>query len=693
MAVNVKLGVDMSAFKSGIQEANAQLKTFDAQLKFAETTFKKTGNAEAAMATKTDALSNKLKVQKQVVQQYEKALQDMKNAGVDPASKSYQQMAAAMLNMQSAANETEIALNGLSTSQVQAATTADKLAQSVNGIGKKISLDQVISGIDKITGALENAAQKAIKLGEEIWNNVMDSARLSDDILTQATVLDMTPEMYQKYKGVFDTIGEITVTEWAAAKRKIEKAMTGPSSEQLDIFRALGFTQIIGGKNENQEVLRLADNWEDAFWQIGEEIQRRVSTGKLSTEMADVYGEAIFGKKYSSLKNLLKGGKEAFLDALTDQNTISDEALEKNAKLNDTVIKLQESFDALKAEVVSGLAPALTEAAGAIDTLLGEVLKYLQTEEGKAMMDSLGTSLKELFAGLKDINPQEVAQKLVDVLNSITGGLKWLIDHKEDVFHALEWIVGGWATLKLTGGALDILKVINGAKGLVAGSGGTEASTAATSAASSGTGFWASLGNKAAVGVMVYPTIKKLLEEGIPTTKVSDVGKTALDIIGGEGTGDLLDKVKPVTKVTVQEAVYKELGIGGGGDSGGHGLGVEVPVEPVAPEDSAEQIADQVGTVTVPVALDWRPSYMQGYQQQAPGLGGHANGLPFVPYDGYLALLHRGERVMTASQNKSYTYNNNTYFGSVSLNNGLEIDALTESIARNNRRKSSGYGS
>ena len=40
MAVNVKLGVDMSAFKSGIQEANAQLKTFDAQLKFAETTFK-----------------------------------------------------------------------------------------------------------------------------------------------------------------------------------------------------------------------------------------------------------------------------------------------------------------------------------------------------------------------------------------------------------------------------------------------------------------------------------------------------------------------------------------------------------------------------------------------------------------------------------------------------------------------------
>ena len=36
MAVNMKLGVDLSGFKQGISEANAQLKTFDAQIKLAE---------------------------------------------------------------------------------------------------------------------------------------------------------------------------------------------------------------------------------------------------------------------------------------------------------------------------------------------------------------------------------------------------------------------------------------------------------------------------------------------------------------------------------------------------------------------------------------------------------------------------------------------------------------------------------
>ena len=110
MAANLKLGVDLTSFKQGINDAKAQLKSFDAQIKFAETSFKKTGDAEAAMSTKTDALTNKLKTQKQMIQQYDKMLQALRQSGIDPASESYQKMQAAMLNVQSAANETEIAL-------------------------------------------------------------------------------------------------------------------------------------------------------------------------------------------------------------------------------------------------------------------------------------------------------------------------------------------------------------------------------------------------------------------------------------------------------------------------------------------------------------------------------------------------------------------------------------------------------
>jgi hypothetical protein len=38
-----------------------------------------------------------------------------------------------------------------------------------------------------------------------------------------------------------------------------------------------------------------------------------------------------------------------------------------------------------------------------------------------------------------------------------------------------------------------------------------------------------------------------------------------------------------------------------------------------------------------------------------PGLRSHYSGLDFVPYDGYGARLHKGERVLTAKENREYS--------------------------------------
>jgi len=35
--------------------------------------------------------------------------------------------------------------------------------------------------------------------------------------------------------------------------------------------------------------------------------------------------------------------------------------------------------------------------------------------------------------------------------------------------------------------------------------------------------------------------------------------------------------------------------------------------------------------------------------------GSHASGLPYVPYDGYVAEVHKGERIMTAAENEAYS--------------------------------------
>ena len=70
-----------------------------------------------------------------------------------------------------------------------------------------------------------------------------------------------------------------------------------------------------------------------------------------------------------------------------------------------------------------------------------------------------------------------------------------------------------------------------------------------------------------------------------------------------------------------------------------------------------------------------------------------ANGLHWVPYDGYIAELHRGERVVPARENVSRNFSSNLYIESMYMNNGTDAQALAQSIAAANRRSMAGYGS
>ena len=94
--------------------------------------------------------------------------------------------------------------------------------------------------------------------------------------------------------------------------------------------------------------------------------------------------------------------------------------------------------------------------------------------------------------------------------------------------------------------------------------------------------------------------------------------------------------------------------------------------------------------------------------------GEHASGLHYVPYDGYIAKLHRGERVLTADQARKADRGGNTgideaiagmlatmkhlriqvgekEFGSTVVDYGS--NGMRQSIAGFNRRKRMGYGS
>ena len=700
MAVNVKMGVDLGGFKSGIQEGQNILKGLNAEMKATEAEFKATGNAEQQLAQKTKTLNSQINVQKGIIDQAKKALKAMEEAGVKPTDAAYQKMYATMMNATAGMNEAQAALNGLDSAQQETAKSAENLNAGLSSIGKKISLQQVISGINTITDGLEKAAQKAIQLGREIVSAVSESAQWADDAATAAMKYGINITEYQQMQGLVASGLDTTVEAMLTAQKKLRKGIGGGTL--ADTLKELKVT--IGELKETgggiSEIVQKDEV--DLFWEVGQAL----------LNMSDAYdkeaaAQKLFGRSWEDLVPLFREYKtaEEYKEALKGVNTVSEEGMDNLVSLNDKLGELEYNFGVLKNEMLASLAPALETAADALSGLLTKVLEYLETPEGQQALKDMETAVSGLFEDLSKIDPEQVVSGFKSVFDTVVGSLQWLVENKDTVADALVAIVGVWGGLEITGGLLTIVNLINGLQGLGIIGGGAGATG---TAASTGTSLVGKIST--GIGGLLPNIVSWVSTNGGPVMDwLTHESPIASILNGQESVGDFWNRVtEGVTKnaeTFAQDWAENELikfwtRRDANQDAGERTIFGEnwlpsymqdqtpqVEVDPVAPEDAASDLAGQIGEVTVPVklvpeALDWRPSYMRG----------HANGLPFVPYDGYLAMLHRGERVLTASANRSYTYNSNNYFGNVNLNNGQDIDALCTSIDRHNRQMQSGFG-
>ena len=736
---SAKFDVEMSSFKSGIAAAKSEVKTLDQQMKMLDATMKAEGKSEQALNQQTQTLNSRLAAQKSIANQAEAALKAMSKNGVDASSESYQKMARELLAAQTGMMETQAALNGLGEGAVAAAGGVEQLESGLNGISKKISLDQVRSGITAIDKGLESAAKKAINLGKAIWENITDVARFSDDTATQAMILNMDVEDYQAYKKVFDTVGEITVQEWQKAKLKVQKAMNDPSKEQVDILKALGIsTKEWKQMNGQSGPSLVAKNFEEMFWEIGRTLKKKVESGEMTQDLADTYANALFGKGFAQMNPMFELGEDEFTKRVKAQKVASEEAIQKNAELNDKLIQLQSDFDSLKVEVVGGLAPALTDATVAVNGLLTSVLDYLKTPQGKKALEDMGTAVSGLFDDLGKIDPDQVVKGFTGVFNTVVGSVQWLVENKDGVVTAMEGILIGWGALNVTGGILDVVKIVSGIKDLM----GAEAAGTAAGAAW-GRGFAGAVAKAAPWLISVYTLLNpgstgdklgnntiidengNLTAEGKAagfvqtengeyvqdrTQIISEAAQKAWDlyrtnqltaagleelraaVLNDRVYGELLDQFMDFRSANPNWKDIEDI------DLTEWLKGLEppkVPIDPEVPAGASGKIAEDIGTVSVPVVFvpaAGDPTYSKRTPGGQGSIPGHANGIWAVPRDNYLALLHKDERVIPARQVSNRTFNSNLYIENVALNNGQDAEGMAARIVAAQRREISGFG-
>lgn len=750
MGVSTQASFDATGFKSGVNQAQAALKTLDAALKTNEASFKAGGNAEIYMQQKTQLLNDKMAQQQKLVKQLQAGLEQMRANGINPAATEYQRLETQMLNAQTAMLETQSAINGLDESQQKAAGSAGTLADSVNSIGKRVSLDQVIQSIDKITSGMETAARKAVELGRNLWNSIRGGAENADDIASQANILGMDIEDYQRYAKVFSTTAEMTVQDWKNAKQKVNDAIFAPSSEQTTVLEALGIvTHEGGGTGKYGSVIEgAARNYEDVFWEIGETLRKKVASGELSQGLADEYAKSIFGKNWSVFNNIFDMGREKFEEELQSQQIVSEDTINTLADLNDKYNTLISDWESLKMEVMGGIAPALTEAATVLDSLLGKLNEYLKSEKGQEMLEKMGEAVGRMFEGLGNIDPEDAISKMGSVFDTLTDGFEWIANNWGDVEKGLLAIAGAIGGMHVASSVLTFMQLIASGKFLFGG-GGTAAAAAEATTTGGGGGIVRNAlraGSKLAQKIyaadpsgttaLIAPYLEdhtrfgQTLRDGgtlqeAAQNSMAEIQKYFTETLPNNWNnfwetsywGELINGYKNAFEQTVQnfdqymdqKSASKSSILGEPGQlitEWENLFGeetVDVPTEPEVPENAAESIAEQIGTITVPAQVVLSGA---GYGGSTGGgvfsllrdaydtLLGHrsyANGLPFAPWDG-LAYIHQGERILPAETNRSYTANSYMHIEHMNMHSGLDAQSLASAMRAENQRIISGYG-
>lgn len=776
--IGVKMGVSgIENFKKGMAIATQNVKSLDAALKLNEKQLQATGDKETYMQQKSKLLKQQIAEQNTVIKQGQQALAAMEKNGVTPASAAYQKMQQQVLNSKAALIDMQRDLDGVGSRAQETAQKTDKLAESLNGINKKVNFDVVLGGIGKITDGMEAAARRVGHLAGNIWDTMLEAAAWADDIGTEAELYGMGAEELQRRKQVAEII-QTPVEAIEKAKQKLNKNLSEMSDSAMDTLQTLGF--VVSGKYGEKAFTSdwlEADTTEKKLFKIGAALLA------LDDEMQQsAMAQELLGQSWQTMLPLFNAGETKYNELMEAQNVVSQENVDRLGELSLKVKEMDTQWNILKRTVEGEVAESFSTLAGAVGDVLRQFNEYLATPEGQQKLHDLGEALSSIFGDLSDTDVSGAVNLLGTALDKVTEGLRFIADNKKEIIEGIEGIGVAFVGLKfaealgsLAQGA-NALKQLFGGGGKAAGGGASAPAVVPTtngSAAASNSAFVAGAKKflSQAAGLLVdasplaflfdsvrqtiennqaarewmqeaqeyaaareqevenlqggadFETLKavwKRLSEAISSGNAGKSGAFLADFADmysrwtyedfpeldavfdniSEETADkftgMMEKalsgenLDPYAVIDMLNAIMQQLdtAISEQGD------GLKVKTSPELPEDAAEQLQQKLSSYRLEVMVApilGRMSASLGYSLGVDGF--HANGLPFVPFDGYIAALHKGERIVPAEVNKSRTFTSNVYFDHTSLNNGIDAEGLAAKISEANRRTLAGFGS
>ena len=386
---SVKLGVEYSQFKQGMNEAQASVKTLSAALKANESQLKLTGDQEVYLKNKAQLLNQQIEAQKSVVANAMKALQEMENKGVKPTDSSYQKLKTSVYNATDQLNKMQTELKDVETGADNAGKEAGEMNTELQNIGKNVAWGNVAEGLDSITRKLESGARAAVNFGKKVLSSAKDSTQWADELQTtvkQYSDMGLTSDSLQRMQKVEDFI-DAPVEAILNAKARMQKA-----------------TATTGGVKAFEEILGInlnGKNTDDLFWETGEAI---LGMGEAFDKEAAA--QQIFGRSWRELMPLFMTGRDEYEKMLAEQNVLTEDQVQSLAEADDALKKAEQQITDLKnqfwaenADKITGLMQWFVDNKEPVVTALTAIGGAF----GLLKLGSLAANLMKIISGFKTL--------------------------------------------------------------------------------------------------------------------------------------------------------------------------------------------------------------------------------------------------------------------------------------------------
>lgn len=311
-------------------------------------------------------------------------------------------------------------------------TFASGMTETFDSIRSALVATGIVAMITGLTNLITDAINKTTEMADTIdkqsnvlgisktkyqeWDHALKQSggsvsELSRGAIKFRTILDDVNKELEKGNSDFD-FRTMTVEEQALKMKDLE-IMT---EEQSDAFKKLGISVL----DANGNIKTSEQLMEDAL----------VATSTLTGDEQLKVINDLFGRNVTGITNLVAGGKEQVKELLGEAQELglvmSDEEIQQAVEYGDAVANLNAELDAIKSAFVEDIIPVLTDAVTWLTNFLEKLNPRLQTNSVYSVIDQINE--KTLKANMNVDASTASAKKLIEDLQAM--GDYWSLDEQ-----------------------------------------------------------------------------------------------------------------------------------------------------------------------------------------------------------------------------------------------------------------------